>query len=336
MSFLLISDNDRRSATLEAPDRAMFRADALEIRMYYVPEGETILVTRGQDALLMEGGSGRALRKPALAHAIAGELRGRRLRAIVASHPHRDHTNSHSGLVGAVNFAPGALYFDNAIPAADANFQRIDNDHPALPFQRVPVLSSQQDDANRILPRFGGAGADVHVLRSSTNAQTHSGQVYWPVFVFLRLRNAWMLFTGDVITKLYETRMTPRLQDLNTRTHFLKITHTKGCRAGRRRRSASSRTTAFPRTPAATSISSRASWAQQSRSSRPVRAARRPFYVGIDCSRESRRSHTKNPVRRSRAPAASSALQATSRRPPPRWRAAWRPLPTRARRRGAG
>lgn len=239
MSFLLISDTDRRSPTVEAPDRALFRADALEIRMYYVPEGETILVTRGQDALLMEGGSGRALRNPALAHAIAGELQGRRLRAIVASHPHRDHTNSHSGLVGAVNFAPGALYFDNAILAADANFQRITSDHPALPalpFQRIPVSSSQQDDANpivpnqqdgtnRIVPRFGGAGADVHVLRSSTNAQSHSGRVYWPVFVFLRLRNAWMLFTGDLITKLYETRMTPRLQALNTRTHFLKITH---------------------------------------------------------------------------------------------------------------
>ena len=225
MSFLLISDNDRRPATLGAADRAMFRADALEIRMYYVPEGETILVTRGQDALLLEGGSGRALRKPALAQAITGQLQGRRVRAIVASHPHRDHTNSHSSLVGAVNFAPGARYFDNGIPAADTNFKRIKDDHQALPFKRVPVLPNQRDDANRIVPRFGGAGADVHMLRSNTNSQTHSGQVYWSVFVFLRLRNAWMLFTGDVITKLYQTRMTPRLQALNPRTHFLQLSH---------------------------------------------------------------------------------------------------------------
>ena len=225
MSFLLISDNDRRSATLGAPERAMFRANALEIRMYYVPEGETILVTRRQDALLMEGGSGRALRNHALAQAIAGELQGRQLRAIVASHPHRDHTNSHSGLVGAVNFAPDALYFDNGIPAATANFQRINSDHQAVPFQRVAVSPNQRDEANRIVPGFGGAGADVHVLRSSTNARTHSGQVYWSLFVLLRLRHASMLFTGDVITKLYERRMTPRLQALNPRTHFLKITH---------------------------------------------------------------------------------------------------------------
>ena len=225
MSFLLISDNDSWPTTLGAADRAMFRADALEICMYYVPEGETILVTRGQDALLLEGGSGRALRNPALAQAITGQLQGRRVRAIVASHPHRDHTNSHSSLVGAVNFAPGARYFDNGIPAADTNFQRIKDNHQALPFKRVPVLPNQRDDANRIVPRFGGAGADVHMLRSNTNAQTHSGQVYWSVFVFLRLRNAWILFTGDVITKLYQTRMTPRLQALNPRTHFLQLSH---------------------------------------------------------------------------------------------------------------
>ena len=225
MSFLLISDNDSRPATLGAADRAMFRADALEIRMYYVPEGETIIVTRGQDALLMEGGSGRALRNPALAQAITGQLQGRRVRAIVASHPHRDHTNSHSGLVGAVNFAPSALYFDNGIPAATANFQRIKDDHQAVPFKRVPVLPNQKDKANRIVPRFGGGGADVHMLRSSTGATTHAGQVYWSVWVLLRLRQAWMLFTGDVVTKLYQTRMTPRLQALNRRTHFLQLSH---------------------------------------------------------------------------------------------------------------
>ena len=214
MSFSLVSANGRRTPILTAPDRDLFRADALEIRMYHVPEGETILVTRGQDALLMEGGSGRTLRNPGLAQAIARELQGRRLRAIVASHPHRDHTNSHSDLVGAVNFAPGARYFDNGIPAADTNFQQLLDDHGALPFRRVPVLPNQRDDVSRIVPKFGGVDADVHVLRSSTNARTHSGQVYWSVFVFLRLRNSWMLFTGDVITKLYETRMTPRLQRL--------------------------------------------------------------------------------------------------------------------------
>ena len=34
-----------------------------------------------------------------------------------------------------------------------------------------------------------------------------------------------MLFTGDVTTKLYQTRMTPRLQALNPRTHFLQLSH---------------------------------------------------------------------------------------------------------------
>ncbi len=225
MTFRLISDNNNVSAAVAAPDRALFRADALEIRMYYVPEGETILITRGRDALLLEGGSGRALRNPALAQAIAGELQGRRLRAIVASHPHRDHTNCHTNLVNQVNFAPDARYFDNGIPAADANFQRISNDHSSLPFQRVAVRSDQQGNTSRIISSFGGAASDVHILRSSTGAKSHSGQVYWSVFVFLRLRKAWMLFTGDVISRLYEANITPQLQALNARTHFLKLTH---------------------------------------------------------------------------------------------------------------
>lgn len=226
MSFYLISDNGRRTFTIGAADRATFRDNALEIRMHYVPEGETILVTRGQEALLMEGGSGGAVRNPALAQAIARELRGRQVRAIVASHPHFDHTNSYSDLVGAVNFAAGALYFDNGIPRATANFQRINNDHQALPFQRVAVLPNQQQDVtNWIVPNFGGADADIHLLRSSTNAQSPSSQVYWPVFVFLRLRHAWMLFTGDLITKLYQTRIRSRLQTLNPRTHFLQLSH---------------------------------------------------------------------------------------------------------------
>lgn len=235
MSFTLISDNDHRTATLEPADRDMFRADALEMRMYYVPEGETILVTRGQDALILEGGSRRGRRNPALADAIAKELRGLRVRAIVASHPHRDHTNSHSdlvtnsrsGLSGAVKFAPGALYFDNGIAAAKANFKQIKKDHPGqpLPFKRVAVLPTQQDADNRIIPGFGGADAEIHLLRSKTNAKTHDGQVYWSVFVFLRIRKAWMLFTGDVTTKLYQTKMTPRLQALNPRTHFLQLSH---------------------------------------------------------------------------------------------------------------
>ena len=74
MSFLLISDSESRPATLSAGARAMFHAGALEIRMYYVPEGETVLVTRGQDALLLEGGSGRASKNPTLAKTLSQRL----------------------------------------------------------------------------------------------------------------------------------------------------------------------------------------------------------------------------------------------------------------------
>ncbi len=75
MTFTLISDARSQIDVWEPADIAGFRARALEIRMYYVSEGETILVTHGRDALLMEGGSlSTTLRNAALAQAIAGQL----------------------------------------------------------------------------------------------------------------------------------------------------------------------------------------------------------------------------------------------------------------------
>ena len=48
MTFTLISDARSQVDIWEPADIAGFRARALEIRMYYVPEGETILVTHGR------------------------------------------------------------------------------------------------------------------------------------------------------------------------------------------------------------------------------------------------------------------------------------------------
>jgi beta-lactamase superfamily II metal-dependent hydrolase len=227
MAFYLVSQNDRRSVDVAAADRDMFRTDALEIRTYYVEEGEAILATLGQEALVSEGGSHTTLRNPALSEALAGDLTGLTVRAVVTSHPHRDHSNAHTGLVGRVNFSADATYFDNGIPAADTNFAFLNNDHPVLPFQRVAVLPHQADDANRV-PNFGGVGseASVHLLRSATSATTHASQVYWSVFMLIRLRSSWMLFTGDVTTSLYQANMAPRIAALNPlRTHFLKLSH---------------------------------------------------------------------------------------------------------------
>ncbi len=226
-TFWLISPHSKKTTTLTAADRQAFRADAIKIEVYYVESGETIVISHGQNAILVDGGSGtRTDRNDKVGGSLARRLPSHSLQAIVASHPHRDHTNFHHVLATAHRdrFAPrGAWYFDNATLAAHANWRRLQHWQPNLPFQRQAVNDNPtQDRVNRI-PLLSGE-AKAYLLRGTTNATSIESQKYWSVFLFLRFRNAWMLFTGDAY-KGYENLLLNRLQALNPRAHLLKVTH---------------------------------------------------------------------------------------------------------------
>lgn len=225
-TFWLVSENGRKTTHLTPEDREEFREDAIEITMYYVGEGEAIVISRGNRAVLVDGGEGTGTnRNDDLGRVLAARLTPGSLRAIVASHPHRDHTNFHHVLATeyADRFAAGARYFDNATPAADANWQRLQQWQPNLPFLREAVTDQPaRDDEDRI--QGLGAGIDAHLIRGTTDATSTKSQKYWSVFLFLRYRSAWMLFTGDAY-KGYENRLLPRLEAISRRTHMLKVTH---------------------------------------------------------------------------------------------------------------
>lgn len=225
-TFWLVSQNGKQTTRLTPAERQAFRADALQIVMYYVASGEAIVISHGQNAILVDGGSGRGNKNDAVGGALAGRLPRHSLQAVVASHPHQDHTNSHHALATAHTdrFAPGAAqYFDNATGAADANWGRLQDWQPNLPFTRVPVTDDGQQDAVNRIPLFSGE-AEAHFLRGTTGAQSTERRKYWSVFLFLRFRNAWMLFTGDAY-KGYENLLLNRLEALNPRAHLLKVTH---------------------------------------------------------------------------------------------------------------
>ena len=97
--------------------------------MYYVGSGEAIVVSHGRNAILVDGGSGSGRDKnDAGWNALSDPLKNLNLRAIVASHPHRDHTNFHHAIsqLPKSQFGRGkAKYFDNATPAADSNWDRL-------------------------------------------------------------------------------------------------------------------------------------------------------------------------------------------------------------------
>ena len=146
---------------------------------------------------------------------------GIKLVAVVASHPHRDHTNAYHALIVDHRgiFADGALYFDNATVFADSNWERLGKWQPDLPFERRPVRDERGEDACDLLPAFDRDAA-AHFLRSTTKVKKPNSESvkYWSAFLYLRFRDAWMLFTGDAY-KGYEDQLYPRLKDLSTRAH---------------------------------------------------------------------------------------------------------------------
>jgi len=226
-TFWLVSSDSKKTITPTISERRAFRADAIQIEMYYVDSGEAILISRGRNAILVDGGSGtNTNRNDQVGGVLGSRLARHSLQAIVTSHPHRDHSNFHHALVTGHRdrFAPGgALYFDNGTPAATTNWQRLQNWQPNLPFQRVAVADDQAKDVDNRIPLFSG-DADAFLLRGSTNATTIKSKKYWSVFLLLRFRDAWMLFSGDAY-KGYENLLLNRLEALNPNAYLLKVTH---------------------------------------------------------------------------------------------------------------
>jgi beta-lactamase superfamily II metal-dependent hydrolase len=222
----LVSEHGRKRVDLGKMDRDAFRADALRVATYYVGPGEAILISRGRNAILVDGGAGTAREKnDDLGRKFARRIRKGSLRAVVASHPHRDHRNFHHVLVTEYGnrFAPGAAYFDNGTPAADGQWSRLEGWQPDLPFERHVVADDPTRDGEDRIPAFA-PDTDAHLLRGSTGATSVTSRKYWSLFLFLRFRKAWMLFTGDAY-KGYEKLLLERLKALAPRTHVLKVTH---------------------------------------------------------------------------------------------------------------
>jgi len=223
-TFWLVWDGGKRSVSPPAAVRQEFRADTIEVEMFSVGEGETILISRGANVVMIDGGSGP--RKPTndeLADLLAGRIPHGGLRAIIASHPHQDHTNAHRAFDVRLSnrVAANARYFDNANPRSTRWFDQRRDAVPGLPFTRRPVDDDPSTDSN---PEISGLGAVFHHLRSTTGASSELDQAYWSVFTVMRFNDAVFLFTGDA-HKQYEASLIPRLQQLVNRIHVLKVTH---------------------------------------------------------------------------------------------------------------
>ena len=203
-----------------------FRANSLQVAVYYTGPGEAIVISQAKSCLLVDGGSGSETdRNDDLGDQLGKKLSGMNLKAIVASHPHRDHTNfyhilakKHTGL-----FSTTSRYFDNDTPPAERQLNRLKEWLGDLPFKAFGIDDDESKDNQDRVPNFA-PDTDIHMLRGTTSAKKDEPKKYWSIFMFLRYKKSWFLFTGDAY-KSYEDQLLPRLEEINPYAHLLKITH---------------------------------------------------------------------------------------------------------------
>ena len=226
MAFLLVSDSGIKRTALVDVDAADFRADSLEIRLYYVGAGEAIVVSRdeGKAAILIDGGASNSRTNKKRARPLGRRLEDGSLRGIVASHPQCDHTNFHVTLANEFErkFAPGALYFDNGTALAAEGFSKLAA-NGSLPFEREGVENDRTQDKVNRFPGFG-PDFDVRMLRLD---QPETAAVSRTIFTWIKFREARLLFAGD--TGLPgEDDLLSRLKKISKRAHLLRVSHHGG------------------------------------------------------------------------------------------------------------
>src|SRR5207247_2250326 len=189
--------------------------DVRETTVYDVGDGEAMLVRRGIRGVFIDGGSGSKTNDNAqdARHLFAKFPSDLKLDAIIASHPHRDHTNFYPYLVrdSPRLLRRGAVYYDNGTIPADNHWATVDREKGAR------VRLSRQSVTSRATL---GAPWTGTLLRSRKGTEV----AYWSIFLALRHGSAWLLFTGDA-KKSYDEDLLPDLISLTPRIHILKITH---------------------------------------------------------------------------------------------------------------
>ena len=225
ITFFLVNDEETEEVELDAAALAEFQAEALEIRMFYVGSGQVVLITRndGDTAILIDGGAANGKTNKKRARPLGRLLRPKSLRAIVASHPHADHTNFHVTLATEFPdvFSDDAKYFDNATTPADEDFAALQAEGD-LPFVRHAVVDDVNMDTNERIDDFGGDGeVHVHMIRLD---RPETDQDLQSIFMWLFYRDTRFLFTGDV-DEDYELEILSRVKAIDNRTHLLNLTH---------------------------------------------------------------------------------------------------------------
>ncbi len=222
-SFFHVFDNDIAKVTVSAATKSALRGNCLEMTMFSVGGGEAILLRRGKQVVLVDGGAGDEEENVPLGNFLADYLARPsnkfKLVALVASHPHTDHLNANLPLLnkgGASILTPGARYYDNG------------EEYPTkLKTGLLPHLNSPSSGLTRITVTKTGKdftlGADVNISMF-VNGDDKPKPPYKSIFMSVKFGQASFLFTGDAYIA-YENVLRQSDHKSELAAHVLKITH---------------------------------------------------------------------------------------------------------------
>ena len=204
---------------LSGGSRPKLYGPTISVTVFDVGPGEAILLNIGKEGILVDGGSvSSKKRNDSEAKKTFGKFpKEVVLRAVIASHPHQDHTNFYPYMIQYETklLKSNAAFYDNATPPADRQWDDLTTlVKDGFPLKRMPVET-------KVSLNFG---SEAYLLRSKTGAEKEDGQKYWSVFLVLRYNDAWFLFTGDAM-RAYEENMLAGIEGHTNRIHLLKITH---------------------------------------------------------------------------------------------------------------
>ena len=222
MFYFVHTDGIKRSKSPSGARLGAFRATALTMRTFNVGDGEAILLSRGAEGVLFDGGAGRKKVNEPLARALAAYLAQEkiRLRALVATHPHLDHLNALSALLAVDD--PPSLAADTVLYHNGEAMGRYLSETLGA---RMNALSrSGRLAVEPVTTGMEGRGLAGVEMYHFVDGRSKPGPEYKSISTLAWYGSASFLFTGDAYAE-YEADLLASPVGGLLRADVLKVTH---------------------------------------------------------------------------------------------------------------
>lgn len=222
MTFFLVDAQSITPTTLSGTDLTNFNAAALTMRMFNVGEGEAILLSRGTEGILFDGGAERRKRNAPLGRALRAYLAQEKitLGALIATHPHVDHLN-----------ALETILEGNEPPSIGSEAVLYHNGETmgtwltdTLGARLATLTATGRLEVHAVQQVQVGLGLSDVLMLHFTNGRWKPRPVYKSIFTRVWYGSASFLFTGDADSEYEDDFLDGPLKAILV-VDVLKITH---------------------------------------------------------------------------------------------------------------